>query len=226
MNAAGSTPADVSDKGGRPVVVAGLTGGIASGKSTVAEMMAGAGAHRIDADRIAHALIRRGTPAYTRILSRFGSGLLGPDGEIDRRRLGEQVFADPDARRELETIVHPGVREEIARRLESLRRAARAALVLLEVPLLFEAGMDRGLDEVIVVYVPEEVQLERLLRRDRLTAAEAVARIRAQMPLAQKRALATRVIDNSGSLEETRVQALALYRQLAPKNTEGGEQRS
>jgi dephospho-CoA kinase len=196
------------------MVIAGLTGGIASGKSTVSAVLAEAGARIIDADRIARDIVRRGAPAHQRITAHFGRHILQPDGEIDRARLGAIVFGDPQARRVLEGIVHPGVREETARRLEELRRQEAGAVVVLDVPLLFESGMHRGLSEVIVVYVPEAVQLERLMRRNHLPQAAALARIRSQMPLDEKKALATRVIDNSGPPEHTRRQALEIYRQL------------
>jgi dephospho-CoA kinase len=199
------------------VVIAGLTGGIASGKSTVSAVLAEAGARVIDADRIARDIVRRGGPAYQRIVARFGRQILRPDGDIDRGRLGAVVFDDPQERRALEGIVHPGVREETARRVEQLRREAPDAVVVLDVPLLFESGMHRGLAEVIVVYVPAAVQLERLIKRDSLPKAAALARIRSQMPLDEKKALATRVIDNSGPPEETRRQTLEIYRQLAGK---------
>lgn len=201
------------------MVIAGLTGGIASGKSTVAAVLAEAGAQLIDCDRIARELVRRETPAYRKILAHFGPGILAPDGELDRRRLGAIVFSDPQERRVLEAIVHPEVREETARRLEAIRQAAPDAVVILDVPLLFEAGMDRALDAVIVVHVPEALQIERLVERDRLTPAEALDRIRSQMPLEQKRPRATHVIDNSGTIEQTRSQALEVYRQLALKKS-------
>ncbi len=202
------------------MVVAGLTGGIASGKSTVAAVLAAAGAQLIDADRIARELVRQGTPAYQQILAHFGRSILGSGGELDRRRLGALVFSDPQEKRVLEEIVHPGVRTETAQRLEAIRQAVPDAVVILDVPLLFEAGMAHDLDALIVVYVPEWLQIERLIARDHLTPAEALARIRAQMPLEQKRARATHVIDNSGTIEQTRSQALAIYRQLAAKAAE------
>lgn len=208
------------------MVIAGLTGGIASGKSTAAAVLAAAGAHLIDADRIAREIVRRGTPFYERILAHFGRSIAGTDGELDRRRLAAVVFSDPRERAVLEAIVHPGVREECARRVEAIRRTSPAAVTILDVPLLFEAGMDRGLAAVIVVYVPEQIQIERLMRRDHLASEEALARIRAQMPLDQKRARATHVIDNSGTFEQTRFQALAIYRQLSAQKAEGLEQRA
>ncbi len=197
------------------MVIAGLTGGIASGKSTVSAVLAEAGARVIDADEIAREATRKGTAAYADIIAHFGRGILLPDGEIDRRRLGEIVFNDPVEKQVLEGFIHPWVREETARRLERLRSDEPHAVVILDVPLLFETGMHRGLEEVIVVVAPEAVQLARLMARDHLAPAEALARIRSQMPIEHKKALATRVIDNSGTREHTRAQALDVYRSLA-----------
>jgi dephospho-CoA kinase len=145
--------------------------------------------------------------------------LLG-DGAIDRKRLAAIVFNDPAAQRALEDIVHPQVKREVDRRLGLIRRQAPEALVILDIPLLFEAGMQGGLDAIIVVYAPERLQIERLMVRDGLTEPEAFARIRAQMPIESKKALATRVIDNSGSRERTRAQTLEIYRQLAAVRTQ------
>jgi len=201
------------------MIVAGLTGGIATGKSTVAAVFEAAGARLIDADRIARDVVRKGTSAYRDIVAHFGKDVVCGDGEIDRRRLAAIVFNDPAAQRALEDIVHPQVKREVDRRVDLIRRQAPEALVILDIPLLFEAGMQGGLDAVIVVYAPERLQLERLMARDGLTESEALARIRAQMPIESKKALATRVIDNSGSREQTREQALEVYRQLAASHT-------
>jgi len=198
----------------KQVVIAGLTGGIASGKSTVSTVLAEAGAYVIDADRIAQEAARKGTTVHADIVAHFGQNILLPDGEIDRRGLGDIVFNDPVEKQMLEGIIHPWVREETARRLERIRCDDPNAVVILDVPLLFETGMHHGLQEVIVVYAPEAAQLARLMARDRLAPAEALARIRSQMPIDQKKALATRVIDNSGSPEHTRTQALEVYRRL------------
>jgi dephospho-CoA kinase len=203
------------------MIVAGLTGGIATGKSTVAAIFEEAGARLIDADRIARDVVRKGTSAYRDIVVHFGMDVLLGDGAIDRKRLAAIVFNDPAAQRAIEAIVHPQVKREIDRRLGLIRRQAPEALVILDIPLLFEAGMQRGLDAIIVVYAPERLQVERLMARDGLTESEAFARIRAQMPIESKKALATRVIDNSGSREQTREQALAVYRQLAAGRTPG-----
>jgi dephospho-CoA kinase len=199
------------------MIVAGLTGGIATGKSTVAALFQQAGARLIDADRIARDAVRRGTPAYAEILVHFGAGILLAGGEIDRKRLAAIIFSSPAQQRVLEGIVHPRVREEISRQLDRIRQEQPAATVILDVPLLFESGMNCGLEEVIVVYAPEAVQVRRLMARDGLTEAEARMRIRAQMPIAEKKARATRVIDNSGDLEYTRAQAQEVYRQLATR---------
>lgn len=197
------------------MIVAGLTGGIATGKSTVARIFLEAGARLIDADRIAREVVRKGSAAYREIVAHFGAGVLLVDGEIDRRRLAAIIFNNPNEQRALENIVHPRVKQEVGRRLDRIRQQAPETLAVVDIPLLFEAGMQRGLDEVIVVYVPEQLQLERLRARDGLNEAEALARIRAQMPIELKKARATQVIDNSGSREHTREQALEIYRRLA-----------
>jgi len=196
------------------VVVAGLTGGIATGKSTVAAIFEKAGARLIDADRIAREAVRKDSPAYREIVAHFGAEVLQENGELDRKRLAAVIFGDPAEQRALERIVHPRVKEEIDRGIERVRQQAPDALLIVDIPLLFEAGMQHGLDTVIVVYAPENLQIERLMARDGLTRPEAVARIRAQMPIESKRALATYLIDNSGSMESTRAETLEVYRQL------------
>ena len=197
------------------MIVAGLTGGIATGKSTVAAIFEEAGARLIDSDRIARDAVRKGAPAYHDTVAHFGEAVLLGDGEIDRKSLAAVIFNDPAEQRSLERIVHPQVKQEITRRLDRIRRETPDALVIVDVPLLFESGMDRGLAVAIVVYVPEQIQLERLMARDALTQPEALARIRAQMPIEKKKSLATLVIDNSGSLERTRDQTLEVYRRLS-----------
>jgi dephospho-CoA kinase len=199
------------------VIVAGLTGGIATGKSTVAAIFQQSGARLIDADRIARDAVRQGTPAYAEILAHFGAGILLPEGEIDRKRLAEIIFSNLAQKRLLEGIVHPRVKAETTRQLDRIRQEQPGATVILDVPLLFESGLNCGLEEIIVVYAPEAVQIQRLMARDGLTEAEAQARIRAQMPIESKKTLATHVIDNSGDLEHTRTQTLEVYRQLQKK---------
>lgn len=196
------------------MIIAGLTGGIASGKSTVAGFLSDAGARIIDADLLARQAVEPGTPAHAAIVSFFGPAILRPDGAIDRKRLGEIIFNDPQKKNRLEAIVHPLVRERSAQMIAQIEAQGLDTVVLLEIPLLFEAGMEKGLAEVIVVYVPETIQLERLMRRDGLDESAALARIRAQMPIKEKRSRASLVIDNSGSLAASRRQALAVLKRL------------
>lgn len=200
--------------------VAGLTGGIGSGKSTVAGMLRDLGAEVIDADAIVRTLQAPGTPLLAQIVTEFGEEILDPQGALDREALGRVVFADAEKRSRLGALVHPKVGAEMMGQLASARERG-AALVVLDVPLLLE-GRQAGrsgasalpFDCIIVVWVPESVQLERQMRRDGRDRDEALRRIRAQMPLDEKRRLADHVIDNSGSLEETRRQVRALYERL------------
>jgi len=194
--------------------IAGLTGGIASGKSTVAAMLAEAGARIVDADRIAHQVVLKGQPAWQDIVDHFGNGILTRDGQIDREALGSIVFNDTEAKKALNGIVHPRVFETMAQEIQSLAASHPGDLVIMDVPLLIESGLHTALPIVILVYVPEMMQKERLMRRDGLNAADAAARIRAQMPIDAKRAHAHYIVDNSGDLGATRRQVLDIYRKI------------
>lgn len=196
------------------MIIAGLTGGIASGKSTVSGFLCDAGARIIDADKIARAVVQQGTPAYDEIYSFFGRTILRPDGSIDRERLGEIIFSDPEKQLRLNAIVHPRVFEQSARMVEHIAAEAPDAVVIMDIPLLLEAGMEKDLAEVIVVYVPEPVQLKRLMKRDGIDEMAAMARIRAQMPIEEKRTRATIVIDNRGDMKTTQRSALAVFERL------------
>jgi dephospho-CoA kinase len=189
----------------------GLTGGIASGKSTVAKMLAELGAPIVDADRLAREVVEPGRPALAAIAARWPQVLR--DGALDRKALGAVVFADAAERQALERIVHPRIREEAERRLGELERQG-APLAIYEAALLFETGLDRGLDGVILVASSPERQLERLVARDGLGPEEARARIQAQLPLAEKKARATWVIQNDGDLESLRRSVLALWLEI------------
>ena len=190
-------------------VTIGLSGGIGSGKSTVARMFAALGATVIDADAIVHELQAPGTPLLAEIAAAFGPGVLDASGALDRAALGAIVFRDSDARRKLELLVHPKVGAEFARRVAAARASGARALVL-DIPLLFE-GRKRGsggasamqFDATVLVYAPEPVQIARQVSRDRCDEGEATRRVRAQMPIEEKKALADYVIDNSGPIEET-----------------------
>ena len=196
------------------MIIAGLTGGIATGKSTVSRFLSDAGARIIDADKIARDVVKSGTPGYDAILTCFGRTILLPDGEIDRKRLGEIIFNDPDKKARLDAIVHPLVFERSAEMIAQIAAQSPEAVVVLDIPLLLEAGMGIDLAEVIVVYLPENLQLERLMNRDGINEQAAMARIRSQMPIEKKRKLATIVIDNSNTLSDSRIQALAVFNHL------------
>jgi dephospho-CoA kinase len=196
------------------VIVAGLTGGIGTGKSTVAAIFEEAGAIIIDADKIAKEVVAPGRPAWQKIVTQFGRNVLLPDGGIDRKRLADIIFNAPQQKNRLDRIVHPLVIAETERRLKEIERDHPESVVILDIPLLIEAGMDRDLAEIIVVYVPEAIQLKRLMRRDRLNATEALARIGAQMPIDEKKTRASILIDNSASPAVTRKIALKVFKDL------------
>jgi len=185
----------------------GLTGGLASGKSTVAAFFRELGAFHVDADRIAHELLAPGGGAEREVLARFGGDIVGTNGAIDRKALAAIVFVDPRALADLNALVHPKVRKEIGQRIadhESGTSPAEVALV--DAALLVESGIRNDLDGLIVVACPEETQIARAVARGGLTEAEARARIAAQAPLQQKLAAADYVIDNEASLDETKRQ--------------------
>jgi len=192
------------------VYTIGLTGNIATGKSTVARMLADLGAYTIDADSLAHAVMGAGTDVHRAISARFGADVVAPDGEIDRAALGAIVFSDPAALADLERIVHPPVVALTLRLLE----ASTAAVRVVEAIKLLEAEMHRHCDAVWVVVAPREQQLKRLIRTRGLARAEAERRIDAQPPQAEKAARADVIIDNSGSLDETRARVLRAWRAI------------
>ena len=196
------------------MIVVGLTGGIATGKSTVAAILTDAGLIVIDADTVSHDVIKKGLPAWREIVKHFGDEVLFPDGEINRTYLGNIIFNDADKKHALNRIVHPVVSQEMSRRLDQIKRDTPDAIVVLDVPLLLESGMRKGMSEVIVVYIPEHLQIKRLMARDNLSEADALSRIRSQMPIEEKKKLAGIVIDNSFSLEKTKKRTLEVYRYL------------
>jgi dephospho-CoA kinase len=183
------------------VLVVGLTGGIGSGKSTVAASLAARGAVVVDADQLARESMEPGGGAYEAVLARFGPDLAGPDGAIDRRRLAEVVFADPAARADLEAIVHPVVRAGVAARVAAERGTDN--VVVVDVPLLAESPAAReGLDVIVVVDCPEDVAVARLVATRDMTEGDARARVAAQASREERRAIADFVVDNSGSMED------------------------
>ena len=196
------------------MLVVGLTGGIASGKSTVARMLEEMGARIIDLDDLSRVVVEPGRPALQEIAARFGKGVLRPDGTLDREGLGRIVFGDADARRALEQIVHPRVWEEHERILEEIRKREPRAIVIVDVPLLMELGLQDRWDGVILVYAPKGTQRERLIHRDGFSQEEAEDRLRAQMDMEEKVPHAHFVIDNTGDRTGTRRQVEGLVKRL------------
>ena len=195
----------------RPLLI-GITGNIATGKSTIARMLADLGAEVIDADKVAHAVMLAGTPVHTRIVETFGPGIVSADGEIDRKQLGAVVFADPTLLAQLEAIVHPATLEAIGRRIA----ATSAHVVVVEAIRLIEAGMADTCDSVWVTTCSPEQQIRRIMDRG-LCQAEAEQRVSAQPPPDEKIARADVVIDASGSLSWTRAQVQAAWDRLTSR---------
>lgn len=194
--------------------VLGLTGNIASGKSTVARMLERSGARIIDADLIAREVVEPEKPAWADIVRKFGPGILGADGTVDRRRLGEIVFADEGKRRLLMDITHPRIKEAVRERL-SRYREENAPVVVIEAALIVESGgLREFLDGLIVVTADEESQIERLVKRSGHTREEALARIGSQMPAGEKALHADYIIDNSGTEEETEAEVKKLWEEI------------
>ena len=188
-------------------LVIGLTGGIASGKSTISAMFTDMGITVIDADIEARLAVEPGEKAYNDIVSHFGDEILEEDRTINRPKLGEIIFNNEEKRMRLNSIVHPAVRERMAQKREKAEDADEKAVVL-DIPLLFESKLTGLVEKIIVVYVDEQTQLERLMKRNGFSEEEASSRIRSQMPLKDKVGLADAVIDNSGSIEESKQQLM------------------
>jgi dephospho-CoA kinase len=195
-------------------LLVGLTGGIASGKSTAGEIFRELGVHMIDADQVSRDLVAPSLPALDEIAAAFGPAILGENGELDRAALGDLIFADPKKRLTLERIIHPRIAEEIDRRVEELRRKFPEGIIMVDAALTIEVGNQDRYEYLVVVYTDEETQLRRLTERDGLENSEARMRIEAQMPLARKVEYADFVIDNGGSAEELSAEVERVGREL------------
>lgn len=191
----------------------GLTGGIATGKSTVSKMLAARGVRIVDADIIARDVMKPGQPLLAAVTDRFGPGFLLPDGGLDRRRMAEHIFNRPQERQALNAIVHPAIRAEIRRQVDAAEASDPTGIVAADIPLLYESGLEELYEKIVVVYVPRAVQLERLTSRDGLAPEQAEGRLNAQLDIEEKKRRADFVIDNSGTLEETRRQVEVLLEQ-------------
>ncbi len=194
--------------------VIGLTGGIGSGKSTVAAMLAELGAHVVDADRIGHEVYRPGTDGFTRVVEAFGRGVVAPDGTIDRRALGAIVFADRAALARLNALVHPLIGEEIRRRIGEVLAADDGRPVVIEAAIMIEAGW-RFFDAVWLVTVAPETAIARVMAARGLTRAEVERRLAAQMPEAERRQHAQLILDNNGTPADLRRQVEAAWREVS-----------
>lgn len=183
-------------------IVIGLTGSIATGKSTVASMFMDLGIPVIDADRIAREVVEPGEEAYKKVVETFGEEILLEDRSLNRPKLGRIVFSDEEKRNQLNSIVHPAIRKRMLEKRDAYLKNGEDCVVL-DIPLLFESKLEHFVDKIIVVYVDEDVQLKRLLERNQLTKEEALQRIRSQMPVKDKIELADAVIDNNGTIEHS-----------------------
>jgi len=192
----------------------GLTGGIACGKSTVARMFVQNGAHLIDFDRLAHELQEPEKPAWQKVVDCFGKEILRPDGKIDRVKLGNIVFADKKKLNRLNKIVHPLVYQEWHTRLEKISKKEKHAIVLSDIPLLFEGNMQHLFDLTMLVLIAPEEQIRRLMARSGVNKDEAEKRLNSQMPISEKNSLADIVIDNSGSTSETEKRVGQVWQEL------------
>ncbi len=195
-------------------LILGVTGNIASGKSTIARALEKLGATLVDADQLARTVVAPGSLVLSRLTERFGADILLADGRLNRIRLGEIIFADSSARSDLNAIMHPAIARLAVERLGQLKATVGIPLVVYEAPLLFEVGAKTRVDRVLVVRIDPELQLQRLVLRDGLDETAAKQRLAAQMPQEEKLARADFVIDNSGSLEATLRQVDALWQQL------------
>ena len=203
----------------RPLRI-GLTGGIGSGKSMVAQRLRDLGAAVVDADAIAREATAPGAPAYAAIVGAFGQSVLCRDGSLDRKALAARVFADKAARRQLNALTHPHIRQRMAEEGARLAETPGVGVIVFDIPLLLETtdGSDLGLEGVVVVTAADAVRIARLTARDGLTPRDARQRLDAQMPLAQKVARADWVIDNNGSAEQTGEQVLKLWEALLARS--------
>lgn len=192
----------------------GITGGIATGKSMVAEMFRELGAFIIDSDLLSRKIVKPEEPAYKEIVSYFGELILLEDKSLNRKLLSEIVFSDPEKRKKLEEYTHPRIQEEMLREIQNYLLKEPEAIIAVIVPLLFEVRWNLLFHKTLLVYAPKEIQLQRLIARDRISQERALQIIHSQMPIEEKKLYADFIVDNSGSLEETRTQVERVWKML------------
>lgn len=202
----------LKEKGG-PFLI-GVTGGVASGKSVVSKMLEELGAVLIDFDILARLVVEPGRPAWREIVEYFGKEVLLADSSLNRKMLSRIVFSDEEKRKMLERFTHPKILDEFAKIVERYAEEDPGAIIQASVPLLFEIGLQDFFHRVLVVYVPEEIQIERLMKRDGITREMAIQIVRSQLPMEVKKARAHYVVDNSGSLSRTRMEVTEIWNEL------------
>jgi len=200
------------------MLTVGLTGGIGSGKSTVAKMLAELGAPSFDADKVGHDIYSPGGPAYKEVIAAFGEGIVAPDGTIDRKKLGPIVFADPAQLKRLEAIVHPRMFERMREMVAQMRAQGATAPIVIEAAILIEAKWQPLFDEIWLVTAPRERVIERVEAERGLKREQTEARIKAQLSDDERRQHASLVIDNSGSIEDLRAKVTVLWQELLVRN--------
>jgi len=196
------------------MVIIGLTGGIGSGKSSVAEMFKDEGAYVIDFDYIARVVVEPDTPAWRDIVDYFGQEILSPDRTLNRSKLAEIVFSDAQSRKALEGFTHPRIFEKRDTLLKDIKTKDSEAIVIVDVPLLFELSLNKNFDTIILVYVSRDVQIERAIKRDALLKEEVEKRLKAQINIDKKKLLSDYIINNEGSLKNTRDQVRKVIHEL------------
>jgi dephospho-CoA kinase len=196
------------------MLIVGLTGGVASGKTTVSKVFEEEGAYLIDTDQIARELVQPCSPAYHEIIKVFGKEILEEDGTLHRKRLASRIFSDPDQRRSLNRILHPRIKEEMDRRIKGISKRAPEMIVVVDAPLLVETGIHRKMDKVVVITSREDQQIKRLRAREGLSPEEARKIISSQMALEEKVKIADFVIQNEGSLGEAIRQTRKVFQEL------------
>lgn len=190
-------------------LVIGLTGSIATGKSTIANMFKELNIDVIDADLIAREVVEVNQPAYLKIVEEFGEEILHENKELNRKALGKVIFNDEKKRKKLNSIIHPAIRKEMLDQKEVLLKLGREAIVM-DIPLIFESGLEDYVEKILVAYVTEETQLKRLIERDKCTKEDALSRINSQISIEEKAKKADAIIDNNGTREESYKQLLSL----------------
>jgi len=196
------------------MLIVGLTGGVASGKTAISQVLKEEGAYIIDADQLARELVQPHKPAWNELIRAFGQEILREDGSIHRKKLAEKVFADPEQRKLLNQILHPRIRKEMDRRAKEIGQKDPEAIVMIDAPLIVELGDHREMDKLIVVTSTQTQQIERLKDRDGTSPEEALRIVSSQMPLEEKLKFADFVIRNEGSLEETRKRTKEVFKEL------------